>query len=164
MEQVFDVWIATERKSFDTDVDGFMKEILLSQCDAGVLGFAQLRSARLNMCLGAKLNDSAVTKANDPHRLILQLITASHEVRHAVKWSHDFDNKSYTPCEATAASASTMHAILSTCQEEYCFVMRSAAKREYIAELRYSLQGDNRRFEGQCKKWSDELGITNGEL
>lgn len=159
MEQMFDLWLAVEPKSYDDDVDGYMRRISIDDCQDGVLGFAGLRSATFTICTLSRLAESDLKRADDPYRLIIQLITTAHEVRHAVKWEHDFENKSYQPCEGSAASAVTMHAIAAKCELDYCLVLKNMAIREFRAELQYSLNGDNRRFQGQCKAWTDDLGI-----
>lgn len=164
MEMMFDLWGTTEPKTYASDVIDFMKEINLENCGSGILGYARLGSAKLTMCFLAGLSDSALAKKDDPGKTIMTLITASHEIRHAVKWRHDKDDRNYPACGGTAYSAITMHALLVTCSEPYCIVLRKMAQREYISELKYSLNGDNRRFQGQCKKWSDEIGLKDSQL
>lgn len=158
MEQTFDLWLAVEPKSYDEDVHNYMKTITRGSCDSGVLGFAGLRSATFTICDYAAMSDSALNKADDPFRPIIQLITTSHEVRHAVKWYHDKDDRSYPPCGGTASSSVTMHAV-ATCQLDYCFVLKNMALRELRSEINYSLANDQRKFQGQCKAWTDELGV-----
>jgi hypothetical protein len=159
-ELAFDIWLAVHPKSFVEDFKDYMKMVTLSEtCDAGVGGFARLNSTSFTWC-----SPNLVVAANNPSRPVFHAILVAHETRHSRGWNHDIDDLKYTPCQGSAASAGVMHAIVSTCKEDYCAVLRNAAVHEYITELNYSLKGDARRFQGQCKEWSNAMGLTDAVI
>jgi hypothetical protein len=159
-ELAFDIWLAAYPKSFNEDFKDYVKTVTVSDsCEAGIGGFARLNSTAFTWC-----SPNLVVSANNPSRPVFHAILIAHETRHSRGWGHDIDDPKYTPCQGSAASASLMHAIVVTCKEDYCAVLRNAAVNEYILELNYSLKGDARRFQGQCKEWSTAMGLTDSSF
>ncbi|MBC7659350.1 MAG: hypothetical protein H7249_06550 [Chitinophagaceae bacterium] len=156
----FDLWLAVYPKSYVDDFKGFMKNVVVSTtCDPGVGGFATINSTSFTWC-APNLTDAG----NNPSRPVFHAILVAHETRHSRGWRHDVDVADYTPCQGSAASAAVMEAIVATCKEDYCAVLRNAAFNEYITELNYSLKADPRRFLGQCKAWSTAMGLTDQSI
>lgn len=159
-ELAFDIWLAAYPKSFNEDFKDYVKTVTVSDsCEAGIGGFARLNSTAFTWC-----SPNLVVTANNPSRPVFHAILIAHETRHSRGWNHDIDDLKYTPCQGSAASAAVMHAIVATCKEDYCAVLRNAALNEYLLELNYSLKGDARRFQGQCKEWSNAMGLTDASL
>jgi len=156
-ELAFDIWLAVYPKSFIEDFKDYMNLVTVSDtCDAGVGGFARLSSTAFTWC-----SPNLVVAANNPSRPVFHAILIAHETRHSRGWNHDLDDTSYAPCAGSAASAAVMNAIVTSCKADYCATIRNAALNEYITELNYSLRGDARRFLGQCKAWSNAMGLTD---
>ncbi len=156
-ELAFDIWLAVYPTSFIEDFKDYMNLVTVSDsCDPGVGGFARLNSTAFTWCA-----PNLVVAANNPSRPVFHTILIAHETRHSRGWNHDIDNLSYAPCAASAASAAVMHAIVVSCTDDYCATLRNAAINEYITELNYSLRADPRRFQGQCKTWSNEMGLSD---
>jgi hypothetical protein len=166
MEQAFDFWIGVSPKSYATHFDKFVTRVNYlgrtgPDCSVqGVLAYVEsLTSTEIFWCEAAGMSAAAITNQNSPLQIMLIGVTAFHENLHTRGREHDFDAPEYQPCLGTAESALLSFDALKTCTDDYCLAFKDFALQEYKAELDYSLQGDARRFQGQCQIWNNGLGL-----
>jgi hypothetical protein len=171
MEQAFDFWIAVSPKSYEMYFDKFVTSVNYlgrtgPACrEPGVLAYVEtLQSTEIFWCEAAGMSANAISAQNSPLQILLISVTAFHENLHTRGREHDFDAPQYQPCRGTAESALISFDSLKTCQEDYCLAFKDFALQEYKAELDYSLQGDARRFQGQCQIWNNGLGLTAADF
>jgi hypothetical protein len=166
MEQAFDFWIGVSPKSYATHFDKYVTRVSYlgrqgPDCSVqGVLAYVvSLTSTEIFWCEAAGMSAAAITNQNSPLQILLIGVTAFHENLHTRGREHDFDAPQYQPCLGTAESALLSFDALKTCTDDYCLAFKDFALQEYKAELDYSLQGDARRFQGQCQIWNNALGL-----
>lgn len=166
MEQAFDFWIGVSPKSYATHFDKYVTRVNYlgrtgPDCSVqGVLAYVEsLTSTEIFWCEAAGMSAAAITNQNSPLQIMLIGVTAFHENLHTRGREHDFDAPEYQPCLGTAESALLSFDALKTCTDDYCLAFKDFALQEYKAELDYSLQGDARRFQGQCQIWNNGLGL-----
>ncbi len=166
MEQAFDFWIAVSPKSYATHFDKYVTRVNYlgrtgPDCSIrGVLAYVEsLTSTEIFWCEAAGMSAAAISNQNSPLQILLIGVTAFHENLHTRGREHDFLAPQYQPCVGTAESALLSFDALKTCTDDYCLAFKDFALQEYKAELDYSLQGDARRFQGQCQIWNNGLGL-----
>lgn len=166
MEQAFDFWIAVSPKSYAAHFDKYVTRVNYlgrtgPDCSVqGVLAYVEsLTSTEIFWCEAAGMSAAAVTNQNSPLQIMLIGVTAFHENLHTRGREHDFDAPQYQPCLGTAESALLSFDTMKTCTDDYCLAFKDFALQEYKAELDYSLEGDARRFQGQCQIWNNGLGL-----
>lgn len=166
MEQAFDFWIGVSPKSYATHFDKYVTRVNYlgrtgPDCSVqGVLAYVEtLTSTEIFWCEAAGMSAPAITNQNSPLQIMLIGVTAFHENLHTRGREHDFDAPQYQPCLGTAESALLSFDAIKTCTDDYCLAFKDFALQEYKAELDYSLQGDARRFQGQCQIWNNGLGL-----
>ena len=170
LEKAFDYWIAASPKSYTDFWEGNMAKInyLGNTQDCaiqGVLAFVtSLDTDEMFWCELAGMRAQDISEQGSPLVLMLIAVTALHENLHAVGREHDFDELNFEPCKGTSEAAVLSFDTVINCKEGACYGMRDLAIQEYIVELDYSLQGDARRFDGQCQVWNDGLGLAQGDF
>jgi hypothetical protein len=171
MEQAFDFWIAVSPKSYEMYFDKFVTSVNYlgrtgPACrEPGVLAYVEtLQSTEIFWCEAAGMSANAISAQISPLQILLISVTAFHENLHTRGRDHDFDTPQVQPCRGTSESALISFDSIKTCQEDYCLAFKDFALQEYKAELDYSLQGDARRFQGQCQIWNNGLGLTAADF
>lgn len=171
MEQSFDFWIAASPISFKTYFEKLVTRVTYlartgADCSImGVLAYVvSLNSPEIFWCEAAGMSANAVLATNSPLQILLISVTAFHEDLHTRGREHDFDAPQYLPCKGTAESALLPFDAIKTCTDDYCRPFKDYALQEYRIELDYSLQGDPRRFQGQCQIWNTGLGLKSTDF
>lgn len=169
LEKGFDYWIAVSPAAFKAVYEGFVKSInyvgvKTEPCQGNAAAYVTFEGSKaipeINWCEGGYMGASAITAQAAPPRVPLVAQTLFHEALHTRGLGHDFEEPSYLPCTGSAASAQLLYDTVVTCKADYCVPFRDAARFYYIDELDYSLEGDPRRFQGQCQIWNAGLGLT----
>jgi hypothetical protein len=169
LAESMDLWKAIEPDSFARDFDGSVNRLKYrndSKACAQSAGFADdIGESVITLC-DAPDDSGAIPKKSlsDPFGALLRAQLIAHESRHIKGWKHDWLTEDYRPCEGTAASAVLPFSLVASCTSAFCPMLRDAAFHLFLHELHSSVKGDGRRFQGQCKRWSDKMGLSMADI
>ncbi|RYZ89270.1 MAG: hypothetical protein EOP04_07275 [Proteobacteria bacterium] len=165
MAQLFDLIMHLLPEFYERDFKNTVRTLAKATADdktcvAGAAGYtAGLNVDRINIC-PVVLKDLDLPKTS---ALRMQLIY--HETRHAIGLKHDKDDLTLEPCMGTALSADVPIMYVSRCDDIFCKALRIySPTASYIFQLNYSLNNDERRFQGLCQKWNKILGIDRDDF
>ncbi|MFW7380811.1 MAG: hypothetical protein ACOH5I_18495 [Oligoflexus sp.] len=171
LERAFDFWLGASPASYNEFFENAIARIIYEgtvgeACsEPGVLAYVtSLDTDEMYWCESAGMSAEALAQQNSPLVIMLITVTALHEALHAIGREHDFDALNYEACKGTSESAVLAYDTALNCKEDFCYAMKDLAIREYIVELDYSLEGDARRFAGQCQIWNQGLGLTQNNF
>ncbi len=163
LEKAFDVILELAPEIYQSDFENYMRSATLgtsgSCSQPGVMGFASVGGNSITLCqymFGGGI-DSPASVVGAAHTIL-------HEVRHARGYYHDIDRPAYEPCRGTAYANLFDHNIVVTCDKAYCSLLKSAAEGSYLNDINYSLRSDERRFQGLCKEWQNNLGFSDERI
>ncbi|RZA23689.1 MAG: hypothetical protein EOP10_12055 [Proteobacteria bacterium] len=162
LEDGLDIWIAVDEKSYRDNFYNHIKTISWDgACTYGA--YAQYGSDMITWCGGGGLTEQyASRRFQDPNLMFYRGMLAYHESLHTRNRKHDVEDKTYQPCAGTANAAILSTYLLKTCNFDFCKQLKPAAVTLYKNELNYNYNGDTtgRKGQGDCKKWSTELGVS----
>lgn len=163
LEKTLDVILEVAPDIFAADFENYMRTANFSASGScsqnGVMGFASINSTAITLC--RYMFGSGI---DSPSAVVGAAHTILHEVRHARGFYHDIDRPNYAPCGGSAYSNVFDHNIVVTCSSAYCPLLKTAAEGSYLNDINYSLRGDARRFQGQCKTWQSAMGLTDDRV
>lgn len=120
-------------------------------------GFAQIGGDTFYWCQGWIVSKNVFNVA-----IAGQIII--HESLHAMGRYHDIDRKDYPPCAGTANSALLGRDLHAICNADFCPALKPMADALMFQEMSYSLANDDRRFQGACKDWQNDMGLTDNQI
>ncbi|RZA24117.1 MAG: hypothetical protein EOP10_10850 [Proteobacteria bacterium] len=162
LEEGFDIWMAIHRLSYDEKIRGYINEINLDKgreghntCDKAY-AYANLNSRKYTYCEGAMRRGDFYRKLWGHWEVA---VAGLHEAQHSHGHPHEFEDPNSTPCMGPAYSSVLDHAVVTNCSLRSCRYMKDSAVNSFIFQMNYSVGMNNRRFEGLCEKWRNEMGI-----
>jgi hypothetical protein len=162
IEDALDLWIALDQKSYR---EVFYNHIKTIGWDAACMfgGYANYGSEAFTWCGGGSLTEPFVARRfQDPVQILYRAMLAYHESLHTRYFKHDYEDRTYAPCAGTSKSAVLSTFVLKNCSFDFCNQIKPWAALIYKNEMNYDYSGDNtgRKAQGECKLWSNELGIS----
>ncbi|RZA19491.1 MAG: hypothetical protein EOP10_19525 [Proteobacteria bacterium] len=162
LEDGIDIWIAVDEKSYRDNFYNHIKTISWDgACTYGA--YAQYGSDMITWCGGGGITEQyASRRFQDPNLMFYRGMLAYHESLHTRNRKHDVEDKTYLPCAGTANAAVLSTFLLKSCDFDFCKQLKPSAVSLYKNELNYNYNGDTtgRKAQGDCKKWSTELGVS----